>query len=127
VNAGVVIHPGLLEMLASAGHLDELLICDAGYPVPAGIPRIDLGYRAGQAPFLDVLAAVATTIPVERASIATEADSTLGTAIAQVLGFEADRIEHVSLKRRALECRGAVRTGEYTRYANVVLTVGVPF
>ena len=127
MNAGVLIHPGLLHMLASAGHTDELLICDAGYPLPPDILRIDLGYRAGQAPFLDVLAAVAATIPIERASIAAEADSALGTAIAEVIGFEADRIAHASLKRRAMDCRGVVRTGEYTRYANIVLTVGAPF
>jgi D-ribose pyranase len=127
VKSNALIHPGLLEMLASAGHRDELLICDAGYPVPPELPTIDLAYRPGQAPFLDVLAVVVATIHIERASIAVEADDDLARAIDGVLGVVADRIEHPSLKLRARGCRGVIRTGEYTRYANVVLTVGVAF
>jgi len=114
-------------MLASSGHTDELLVCDAGYPVPAGVPTVQLAYRPGHAPFLDVLAVIVGTIHIERASIASEADTDLGIAIDDVLGLTADRIEHSSLKRRARSCRGAIRTGEYTRYANVILTVGVAF
>ena len=114
-------------MLASAGHTDAFLICDAGYPVPSGPPRVDLAYRAGQAPFLDVLAAVAATIHVERAVIAVEASDELGFAIDEILGAPAERIAHQDLKARAQMCRGVIRTGEYTRYANVILTVGVAF
>jgi D-ribose pyranase len=127
MKSGVLIHPRLLEMLASMGHTDDLLICDAGYPVPPGIPTVDLAYRPGQAPFLDVLAAVIGAIHLERATIATEATAELGAAIDVVLGAPADRIAHLALKERAHRCRGVVRTGEYTRYANVILTIGVAF
>ena len=76
MKAGVLLHPGLLQVLASAGHTDEFLICDAGFPA---------------------------------------------------LGFPADDVAHVSLKRRAHGSRAIVRTGEYTPYANVILSMGVAF
>ena len=115
-------------MLASAGHTDELLICDAGYPVPVGVPTVELAYRPGQAPFLDVLSAVVATIHVERAVIAAEDVDDLGSAIDHLLVWSpADRVPHQALKERARTCRGVIRTCEYTRYANVILTVGVAF
>lgn len=127
MKAVALIHPGVLGMLASAGHTDELLICDAGYPVPVGVPTVELAYRPGQAPFLDVLSAVIATIHVERAVIAAEVADDLGSAIDNLLGSPADRVPHQALKERARTCRGVIRTGEYTRYANVILTVGVAF
>ena len=127
MRAGILIHPGLLHLLASMGHTDELLICDAGYPIPAGAPIVDLAYRPGHAPFLDVLGVVQATVHVERAVVASEADEELRIAIDGALALAADNITHASFKERARGCRGVVRTGEYTRYANVILTVGVAF
>ncbi len=127
MKSGILIHPGLLAALASMGHTDEILICDAGYPVPADVPTIDLAYRPGQAPFLDVLTVVVATVHIEEATIAAEAAADLGAAIDEILGAPADRIPHVAFKERARRCRGVVRTGEHTRYANVILTVGVAF
>lgn len=127
MKAGILIHPGMLQLLASLGHTDELLVCDAGYPVPPQVPIVDLAYRPGHSPFLDVVSVVLATVQVERAVVATEADAELRIAIDGVLGFPSDEMAHASFKERARGCRGVVRTGEYTRYANVILTVGVAF
>lgn len=127
MKAGGVIHPALLSLLATLGHTDELLICDAGYPIPAHIPRIDLAYRPGHPPFLDVLGAIAQELELEGALIAEEASIELGAEIDRALAARAERIPHTALKERAQRCRGAVRTGEYTRYANVILIAGVAF
>lgn len=127
MRSAVLIHPGLLQLLASLGHTDEILLCDAGFPVPAHVPRIDLGYRPGGAPFLDVLATVVASLHVEDAAIALEASDELGRAIDQIVTLPAHRIPHASLKARSQRCRAAIRTGEYTPFANVVLTVGVAF
>lgn len=127
MKAGILIHPQLLQMLAAAGHTDEILICDAGFPVPPGIPTVDLAFRPGQARFLDVVEAVVATINVESATLATDVSDAVGSAVDRLLDFQAERIPHPQLKERARGCRGVVRTGEYTRYANVILTVGVAF
>ena len=127
MRSGVLIHPGLLQMLASLGHTDEVLLCDAGFPIPAHVPRIDLAYRPGGPPFLDVLATVVASLHIEDATIAAEATDELGRAIDQIVMLPSRRIPHASLKARSLGCRGAIRTGEYTAFANVLLTVGVAF
>jgi D-ribose pyranase len=114
-------------MLAAAGHTDEILVCDAGYPIPPGLPTVDLAYRPGQAPFLEVVEAVVATIDVEGAVVASDVSAAIGATIDRFLGFPAERIAHPLLKERARGCRGVVRTGEYTRFANVILTIGVAF
>jgi D-ribose pyranase len=127
VKSAALIHPDLLAMLAGSGHLDRLLVCDAGFPIPASVPRVDLAYRPGQAPFLDVLEVVAATIHLEHAVIAAEASHDVAVAIERIVRVDVERIAHSEVKALAAGCRGAVRTGEYTPYANVILTVGVAF
>jgi D-ribose pyranase len=127
VKAGVLIHPGLLEMLASLGHTDEILICDAGFPIPPQVRTIDFAYRPGHAPFLDLVTVVAATIHVQGTVVASEARGEVVAAIDEILGFPAEQIPHEAFKQRTRQCRGVVRTGEYTPYANVIMTVGVAF
>lgn len=122
-----IIHPGLIELLASLGHCDEILICDAGYPIPAQLPRIDLGYRRGEPPFLDVLATISKELFIDAAVIAAEASLDLCQEIEDIVQAPIQRMDHVELKRRVHGCKAAVRTGEYRPYANVVLVAGVAF
>lgn len=122
-----IIHPGLSELLASLGHNDEILICDAGYPIPASVPRIDLGYREGQPPLLDVLETISAELYIDAAVIAAEATDELGQAIGDAAQAPVQRMAHVDLKARVHGCKAAVRTGEYRPYANALLVVGVAF
>jgi len=123
-----VIHPGLVRLLAQLGHGDELLICDAGFPIATGVERIDLGYRLGAPAFADVVESIAADIVVESAIAADETDDELVAWLASTLGVDAiGRISHDELKTRAGRARGAVRTGETTAYANVILVAGVAF
>jgi D-ribose pyranase len=121
-----LLHPELLAAIGELGHLDEFLVCDAGYPIPADVPRIDLGYRPGMPPFIDVLEAICAEIVVQGAVVAAEASGPLVEAIVALVG-EAERLPHTQLKERARGARFVVRTGEYTPYANVLLVCGVPF
>ncbi len=122
-----IIHPELLATLAARGHNDQILGCDAGYPIPMEVPRIDLGYRRGQPRFLEVLEAITAEIVLETGIIAAETSEELARHLAGVLGLEPQRIPHVDLKARAHGCKAAVRTGEFTPYANVILVAGVAF
>jgi D-ribose pyranase len=49
-----------------------LVISDAGFPVPPGVPRIDLAVTPGVPPFLCVVEAVASELEAEGLIIATE-------------------------------------------------------
>jgi D-ribose pyranase len=121
-------HPALLRYVAAMGHGEEIVIADPGLPLPH-TDRIDLVWRRGEPPFLPVLEAVLAELVVERAYIAEEtSDQDLLAGLNSTLGsIPTERITHEVLKERAHRATVAVRTGEATPYANVVLRCGVPF
>ena len=113
-----VIHPGLARALAELGHTDEVLICDAGFPIPHGVRRIDLAYRLGAPGFADVVEAIVSDIVVEATVVADETTTRAEKIV---------RIPHEVLKERARSSKIAVRSGESTPYSNVILVAGVAF
>ena len=59
-------------MLAELGHEDELLIVDAGYPLPSDSHVIDLTLTPGIPRFLDVLRAISDELVIEGITVASE-------------------------------------------------------
>ena len=53
-----VIHPGLLDLIAAAGHGDLIVLADAGLRIPSDKLRIDLGLTCGVPTMAQVLGAV---------------------------------------------------------------------
>ncbi len=121
-----LLNPELLAAIAELGHTDEFIVCDGGYPIPDGLPRIDLAYRPGMPPFLDVLEAIMAEVVAEGAVIAEEASAEVAAAIEKLVG-PAERMPHDDLKDRGFGARFVVRTGEFTPYSNVIIICGVPF
>lgn len=121
----------LSAVIAGMGHGDLLVIGDAGLPIPAGIPRIDLAVTAGVPRMLEVLRAVLTELQVEEALVAQETwevSPQVGDGIRTALGSVPIRtITHAELKELSARAVAVVRTGECTPYANVVLKAGVTF
>jgi D-ribose pyranase len=123
-----VIHPDLVRLLAQLGHKDEVLICDAGFPIPLGVERIDLAYRLGSPEFADVVEAIAADMAVESIVVADESGDDLVEWLRSVTDAESmQRLTHDQLKNRAERSRAVIRTGESTPYANVILIAGVAF
>lgn len=119
-----ILNADLARAIAALGHGDILVIGDAGLPVPAGVPCIDLAVTRGVPRFWEVLDAVLGDMVVERAVVATEA-----TALMEEFGarLSPDIISHEALKALSCEAKAVVRTGEATPYANVALVAGVAF
>ncbi len=123
-----VIHPQLVRVLAQMGHTDELLVCDAGFPIPPDVERIDLGYRLGSPGFADVIETIVSAVGVESAVVADEMSDELVEWLNSISAADTiQRIPHVDLKERAGRSRAAVRTGEITAYSNVIFIAGVAF
>jgi D-ribose pyranase len=122
-------HPRLLAILAAAGHGDLVVIADAGLPIPRGVETVDLVWRRGEPGFLPVLEAVADECPFEQATIASElSDRALRDRVTAVLaGAPIDEMAHEQLKALSRDATVAVRTGDVTPYANLVLRCGIPF
>ncbi len=138
MKRGTLLHPQLSRAIASLGHGDLLVIADAGLPIPAGPERIDLAFAPGKPAFLEVLDAVLAELEVERATVAAElgtaappafADQVRGRLLAlpKVARTSIEVVPHDELKRRSAAARAVVRTGEFTPYANVILSAGVVF
>ena len=126
----------LSKLIASLGHLDEIIVADAGLSVPANVGVIDLAVTPGVPGFFEVLEALAGELIVEQAVFAEEASPALATEIeVRLAHWEAEtgkpieqlRIAHDDFKARSAKARAVIRTGECTPYANVILVSGVPF
>lgn len=126
----------LSALIAELGHLDEVVVADAGLPAPPGVPVIDLAIRPGLPGFADMLEALRTEMVIEGAVHATEARPGLVATIGGVLKtWEAEQgkpiavqsLPHAAFKARSGSARAIIRTGECTPYANLILISGVPF
>jgi D-ribose pyranase len=121
-------HAELLTLVVSLRHTDTLIVADAGLPVPAGVPVVDLGWRRGEPALLPLLDALLAELVVERAEIAKEADGAFLDGVRERLrDVPVELISHEDLKAACATARAVVRTGEATPYANIVLHAGVPF
>lgn len=126
----------LSKLVASLGHLDEIVVADAGLPVPPNVGVIDLAVSPGVPGFFDVLDALVDEMIVEQAVFANEASQDLATEIEVRLAhwaaetgkpIEHVRVAHDALKAQSARARAVIRTGECTPYANLILVSGVPF
>ena len=123
-----IINAELAGALASLGHTDLVVVCDAGLPIPPGPAVVDLAFRFGVPTFETVLSGLLEELVVEGATAAEEVESNprsheLLRARLPDLGL----VPHEELKRMVAGAKLAVRTGEATPYSNVILRCGVPF
>ena len=72
MKKGGILNPAICSLLAELGHMDELLIVDAGYALPPDGHVIDLTLTPGIPRFLDVLRAVAEELVIEAITVASE-------------------------------------------------------
>ncbi len=121
----------LSEVIAGLGHMDTLVIADAGLPIPLSTQRIDLALTQGIPGFLATLRVILEEVQVERAIIAEEmidANSTIYEQLQNLLPeTPIETISHTELKQRTSSARAVVRTGEFSPYANIILVSGVVF
>ncbi|AMN54103.1 ribose pyranase [Labrenzia sp. CP4] len=123
-------------LVASLGHLDEIVVADAGLPVPAGVKVIDLAVTAGVPSFRELLTALKSELVIEGAVWAEEASAELTSLMQHEVAAWAEetgkaitvsRLSHEAFKHRTQTARAVIRTGEVTPYANIILISGVAF
>ena len=126
-----ILNQPLSAVIAGLGHMDTLVIADAGLPIPPETQRIDLALADGLPAFLDTLRVVLGEMQVERAIVAQEMlDVSPGMyeAIGDLLGnVPIGIVTHLIFKEQTRSARAVVRTGEFTAYANIILVAGVVF
>jgi len=117
------------DAIAHLGHMDEIIICDAGFPIPAGIRTIDIALKANQPTTLEVLTEILQHFSVEKIVLAEETQKHSPTMYARLTGLfdknvTVESMPHIEFKLRSRGVKAVVRTGDFTAYANILLVSG---
>jgi D-ribose pyranase len=131
VKNTTLLQSDLSYIIATLGHLDTLVIADAGLPIPSETTRIDLALTQGVPGAVQTLNVVLDEMKVERVILAEEVKDRNAPFLAAVQELLPDVpiefLPHTELKSRISSARAVVRTGEFAPYANVILVSGVVF
>jgi D-ribose pyranase len=126
-----ILNPQLSRVIAETGHTDMLVVTDAGLPIPQEIERVDLSLTAGKPAFLDVLKEVIAEVEVEKIILAEETEKISPEMHQAILalfpGIPVEVMPHTQFKEKTKEAKAAIRSGEFTPYANLILVAGVVY
>lgn len=125
-----IINSSISKVLVDLGHTDYIVIGDAGLPVPAGVPKIDLALTPGTPSFQDVVRAVHDDMVVEKVIVANEVKEKNPEQhhyMKQQFGESIEYVSHEEFKVLTRQAKAVIRTGETTPYSNCILQSGVFF
>jgi L-fucose mutarotase len=131
-----LLHPEILQTLASNGHGSRVLIADGNYPFATGSPaaarKVYLNLAADLLPVIDVLKVLVDSIPIERALVMQPADGSIPEIYAEfadVLGVltPLEKLERFAFydEAKSPDTCLVIATGESRRFSNILLTIGV--
>lgn len=131
MKKGGILNPAICSLLAELGHMDELLIVDAAYPLPPDGHVIDLTLTPGIPRFLDVLRAVAEELVIESITVPTEVEEEspkLYQELLRIVGdVDVDHVPYHEFKEQSEMVKGIIRTAEFTPYSDVRILCGSAF
>jgi len=128
-----ILNAKLAEIIAAMGHTDQLVICDAGLPIPHEAIKVDLALTLNIPGFIDTLKAVLGELKVEKIILAKEIKTKNKKIFDQIQALfpdvEITIISHENFKKYYNNHKNIafIRTGEATPYANIILSSGVVF
>lgn len=131
MKKGYLLNSEIIEVISKMGHTDEIVIADAGLPIPDGVKRIDLALIQGLPSFLEVLKILLTTYECEEYFLAEEIkekNKPVEDGIKKLLkDKKVTYVSHEEFKKSCKNAKAVIRTGECTPYANIILKSGVIF
>lgn len=130
-----ILNSDISRVLSYMGHTDKLCIGDCGLPIPEEIERIDLTIRLGTPSFMEVLSALAEDMVIEKIYLAEEIKTHNPKVLSQIeelldlnnSKLHVEFISHNEFKEQTKDCKGIIRTGETTPFANIILESGCIF
>ncbi len=121
----------LSYVIATLGHMQTLVVADAGLPIPPETERIDLALTKGVPGAVETLKVILEEMQVEKVILAEEVkkhNPQFLKAVKKLLpGVPMEFETHLIFKEMTSNAQAVVRTGEYSPYANVILVSGVVF
>ena len=130
MNRNRLLNAELSHAIASMGHGQLMIICDAGFPIPADAWRIDLAITPDVPDLETVLVPIAENFIAEKVSYAEEIKVHNKPLLAKVErifdGAEFAPIPHATiLSEMATKAKVIVRTGALDPWGNILLYSGV--
>jgi ABC-type ribose transport system, auxiliary component len=126
-----ILNSEISRVISELGHMDIIVIADAGLPIPPNVQRIDLALKEGVPSFIETVETILQEMCVGKAYVAREMEtaspSKKGELIAVLPNVQINVLSHEELKALTHQARAVIRTGEFTPYANVILEAGVIF
>ena len=115
--------------LTRQGHMDLMMVVDAGFPCPDHVELIDIALAEGVPSILDVLSELQKVHSVEKMVVAQETldhNPTYFEKAAKAFGdgVDVEVISHTELKERSHKVKTIIRTGDFTAWGNLMLVSG---
>lgn len=125
-----ILNLGLNQAIAAMGHGDYLIVCDAGFPIPSEVARIDLAVIPDLPDIATVLTAINSEFIAEKVAYAAEMANNnprLKEKVDQIFsGAEISTVPHADiLGPLAHKAKFVVRTGAFDPWGNILLYSGV--
>lgn len=127
-----ILNSEISKVLSDLGHTDEIVIADAGLPIPSNIIKIDLALTLSEPSFIRVLELVLADMKVEAVTLAKEIQTKNPSQLQAIKDVLIDEEEisfmtHEKFKKELKNVKAIIRTGEATPYSNIILKAGVLF
>lgn len=130
MKRGLILNKELNAAIASMGHGDILIVCDAGFPIPKEAWRIDLAIKQDVPDLETVLTAIASDFIAERVVYAEEMGENNRPLLEKVKRIFGDS-EHSTVPHKEMlseiphRAKAIVRTGAFDPWGNIALVSGV--
>ena len=130
MKRGKILNSELSYAIASMGHGDLMIVCDAGFPIPSTTWRIDLAIVQDVPDLETVLSALSESFIAEKVSYAAEMGENNPPLLEKVKRlFSASEhapVPHQQiLNEMAAKAKCIVRTGAFDPWGNILLYSGV--
>lgn len=128
-----ILNSQISRVLSTLRHTDQIVIGDAGLPVPTDVAEIDIALKLGVPTFIEVLEEVLKDVKIEKIILADEIITNNPKqleSVKELIHLEDEAIEFVShedFKGLTADTKVIIRTGEMTPYSNIILQSDVIF
>ena len=122
------INNDISDVFSMMGHMDELIVCDAGFPIPLDVCTIDISLAKDKPTVLELLDVLKEHFSVEKLIMAEETKQTSPTRFQAITDIFPDvpveTMPHTEFKKHSKTVKAVIRTGDFTAYSNVLLVSG---
>lgn len=128
-----ILNSQIARVLSTLRHTDQIVIGDAGLPVPNGVEEIDIALKLGVPTFIEVLEELLKDMKIEKVILADEIKTENSDQLQDVMKLiqlddgAIDFVSHEHFKELTANTKVIIRTGEMTPYSNIILQSDVIF